>query len=201
MAITNGYCTLAELKARLDIDDSQSDKVLESIITAVSREIDGYCHRRFWKNSVSEDRYFTAEWGNLLRTADIVSVTGVAVDEEEDRTYSTVLTTSDYDLEPYNASLDGFPYRQLRINPSSSYAFSTALKGNKLTGVFGWPAVPSVVNEACLLQSSRLFKRKDAPFGVAGFGALGQVVAITTLDPDVKLLLSDPRIKIDEVVW
>ena len=50
-----------------------------------------------------------------------------------------------------------------------------------------------VVEQATLLQSVRLYKRKDAPFGVAGAGALGQVVAISDLDPDVRNMLFPVR--------
>ena len=50
-----------------------------------------------------------------------------------------------------------------------------------------------VVEQATLLQAVRLYKRKDAPFGVAGAGALGQVVSISDLDPDIKMLLFPVR--------
>ncbi len=46
-----------------------------------------------------------------------------------------------------------------------------------------------LVGEACFLQALRLFKRKDAPFGIMGSEALGQLRAITKLDPDVESLL------------
>jgi len=202
MPITNGYCTLLEFKYRFyptDSDDLLDDRVIESVITAVSREIDEYCHRRFWKNTANEVRYFTAAWGNLLLCDDIVSITGVATDDDGDRTYSNSLAATDYDLEPYNAALDGIPYNRMRIAPNSSQAFLTSQRGNKLTGIFGWNAVPSQVNEACLIQSIRLFKRKDAPFGVMGTGEMGQVVTLTSLDPDVKMLL-EPFVK-NKVIW
>lgn len=173
--------------------------MIESVITAVSREIDNYCHRRFWKNTANEVRYFTAAWGNLLFCGDVVSITGVATDDAGDRLYATTLATTDYDLEPYNAVLDGLPYDRMRITPTSSHSFLTSQRGNKLTGIFGWPSVPQEVNEACLIQCIRLFKRKDAPFGVVGSAEMGQLVMLTKLDPDVKLLL-EPYCK-DKVIW
>jgi hypothetical protein len=203
MPITNGYCTLNEFKERFyptdASDDLADDKTIEAVITAVSREIDGYCQRRFWKNTVNEVRYFTAKWGNLLEAADVVSVTGVATDLAGDRAYSTALAVTDYDLEPYNAVLDGVPYTRLRITLNSSKAFLTSQRGNKLTGIFGWPSIPQPVNEACIIQSIRMFKRKDAPFGVFGSVEMGQVMAITKLDPDVQMLL-EPYVK-HKVIW
>jgi hypothetical protein len=202
MTLTNAYCTVLEFKDRFfpaDSDDTVDDKTIESVITAVSREIDGYCHRRFWKNTAAEIRYFTAAWGNLLYCDDIVSITGVATDEAGDRTYSTALAATDYDLEPYNAVLDGLPYDRLRIAPTSSHAFLTSQRGNKLTGIFGWPSIPQPVNEACLIQAIRMFKRKDAPFGLVGRADMGQIMAISKLDPDVILML-DPYCK-GKVIW
>ena len=40
----------------------------------------------------------------------------------------------------------------------------------QVTGVFGWPAVPLAVKQAALIAAADLFRLKDAPFGVAGFG-------------------------------
>lgn len=48
-----------------------------------------------------------------------------------------------------------------------------------------WPAN---VEEAVLLQAARLYKRRNSPEGVTGFGDLG-VVRITALDPDIDQLL------------
>jgi hypothetical protein len=45
----------------------------------------------------------------------------------------------------------------------------------EVTGVFGWPAVPAPVVQATMLVASELFRLRDAPFGVAGFGEFGAV--------------------------
>ena len=46
-----------------------------------------------------------------------------------------------------------------------------------------------IANQATLLQAARLFRRKDAIFGVVGGGELGQAVQIAKLDPDIVLML------------
>lgn len=45
------------------------------------------------------------------------------------------------------------------------------------------------VQEAILLQASRLYKRRQSPEGVAGFGGEGMVVRILGMDPDIRQLL------------
>jgi hypothetical protein len=69
------------------------------------------------------------------------------------------------------------------------YNGSTAATHIATSTVKKWVVEP-VVAQATLIQAGRYWKRKDAPFGVAGVGQLGQVVAITNLDPDVKQLLN-----------
>ncbi len=52
---------------------------------------------------------------------------------------------------------------------------------------------PGPVVQAALLQSSRIFRRRDAPFGVTGSGELGQPIIIQRLDSDVAYPLAAYR--------
>jgi len=189
MALTNCYCTLAELQARMDIEDTVDDAILEQVITAVSRMVDAYTRRRFYAVA-SEVRYYTPHLRDWCSIDDIVTVTAVATDDDGTRAYATTWTATDYDMMPFNAAVDGRPWTSIKITPNGSYAFPRVSRGLKITGSFGYASTtPAIIREACLLQSVRVFKRKDSPFGVAGIGELG-VVRISTLDPDVKMLLS-----------
>lgn len=195
MAATNSYCSLAELRARLQFatTDTADDAVLESVMTAVSRLIDKHCGRRFWANSTDETRYYTSEFTDVFYCPDdITSLTTLATDDDGDRVYETTWVAADFDLEPFNAVLDGEPYTKIRVNEGTgNYAFPTLAKSVKLVGKFGYgTTAPGPVKEACLLQCERIFKRKDAPFGVLGAGGMGQATVIPTLDPDVQLMLS-----------
>jgi hypothetical protein len=51
MAITNGYASLAELKAALRISDTVDDALLETSIESASRQIDGACERVFYSTA------------------------------------------------------------------------------------------------------------------------------------------------------
>ncbi len=166
MAITNGYCTLSEFKAYLTAagqeitSDVSDDVVIESIIETASRFIDGECARKFWKNTVDETRYYTATESNYVRTDDLVSVTTLATDEG-DRDYPNTWTTTDFDLWPYNAALDGRPYVQIVTTPGSDYYFWVGLnKGVRVTGIFGYPSIPAQIQNACLVISLSAYKRR-----------------------------------------
>jgi hypothetical protein len=57
MAISNGYATLADVKAALRIptSDTQDDFLLELSIEAASRQIDGFCERVFHSVNCDKD--------------------------------------------------------------------------------------------------------------------------------------------------
>ena len=65
---------------------------------------------------------------------------------------------------------------------------ATALNGAAVS-LYSYP----LVNEAALLQCSRLFARRNAPFGVAGNAEMGTLLAIPKLDSDVAQMLDPLR--------
>lgn len=188
MAITNGYCTLAELKARLDILDDKSDTILEQNIEAASRKIDGWCGRSFY--SATATRYFTPEQWDVLDVPDLVSVTTLKTDEDGDRTYETTWTASDYELDPDT----GPPYTRVYVTPSGYYAFPVGMRRSvQIVGTWGWSTVPHSIREATLILAARYFKRKDSPMGAQiGNTEMGNLT-IPANDADVTKLVSDYR--------
>lgn len=191
MAITNGYCTLAELKASLNITDSIDDTALESAITAASRMIDDYTERFFYVNgSVGSPvtRYYTAVDPYTINIDDITTVSEIASDDNFDRTFGTVWSTTDYMVEPINNPVKSWPYN--RVLAIGAYIFPYQLPQSvRVKGVWGWSAVPAEVNMAALIQSSRLFGRRQSPFGIAGSPEMGTVRLFSRLDADVEVLL------------
>lgn len=184
MAIVDGYCTLADLKARLDITtvDAARDTVLEQVIEAASRQVDGWCGRPFASGEAT--RQLTADnSGMVIMPNDLHTISEIAVDRDDDRVYETIWPIESVDLQPYPG-----PYQVIR--PRRGYNFPTHRYAIQITGVWGYGEnTPAAIREATLLQAARLYKRKDAPFGVAGNAEHGQLQTISSVDPDVKELL------------
>ena len=197
MAITNGYTTLTQLKAKLLPEGATfttNDTMMENIIEAVSRWIDAYCGRIFYTTS-SETRVYTPITSHLVVTDDIATITSVKLDIGA-RTYPTTLASTDYDTLPFNTSSTVMPIMGLAVAPNGSYGFYPNIsKSVQIVGTFGVPSGCTwleQVREACEIQCARIYKRKDAPFGVTGTGALGQISVLEGLDTDVKALLDYP---------
>jgi len=194
MAVVNGYATLVEIKAAMTSGMGTSqDTVIERVVTAVSREIDKHCRR--WFYGVSETRYYTpVDYAKL--DIDDVGTSGsitLKTDEDGDRTYETTWASTDYDLWPYNAA----PYMEIHVTPKGDNAWPVKVaKSVQLAAIFGYQSgtsadAPADVREACIIQSTRIFHRKDNPYGVAGNAEMGQLIQIAKLDPDVKLMLEN----------
>jgi hypothetical protein len=192
MPVATVYASLEEIKSRLPHTSSANDADLLDCLLSASREVDGLTGRSFGQTA-SESRTATAEWGDWLPVDDLVSASAVVTDEDGDRTYEITWAATDYDLEPENASVYGTPYTALRVAPSGTRSFPTGRRGVRITGVWGWPAVPEDVREATLVLAIRLYKRKDAPYGIAGTTELGQAVYVPRDDPDIRGLIAPYR--------
>lgn len=193
MAISNGYCTLADVKSALRITDAVDDSLIELSIEAASREIDGYCQRAFY--STSGTRVFNSTDSFVTETDDIISVTTLKT-SDDGVNYDTTWTTSDFQLEPLNGVVAGLTQPYTRIRAVGDYLFPiwsvtgtySNFAGVQIVGVFGWASVPTAVKQATILLAMRQFKRYDSPLGVAGFGDIG-VMRVGRVDPDVEALL------------
>lgn len=192
MAITNGYCTLAELKASLDITDSIDDGILERAITSASRAIDRYCGRNFYK--VTATRLFVPRDNYIVDIDDLVSLTTLKTTDDDTQTFDITWSASDYQLEPLNGVVDGMPTPYTRIRAIGKYTFPL-LNGEasvQIAGVFGFDSVPDEVNYATMIQASKLYKRKDSPLGVIS-GEYGAMRVGVRLDPQVSELVDAYR--------
>lgn len=197
--MANEYATVAELKSTLELSgESFADPDLTLALTAASRAVDRATSRRFWADTgTSNVRYYTPNNGEVVWVDDLVTLTEFAVDANLSGTFTAWTQTTDYYLEPLNAAQEvpARPYTSVRVAPFTSRYLATGYtRSVRVTGKFGWSAVPDEVKQATKMIAARLVKRaREAPFGVIGFDVEGTAVRIASNDPDINMLLGGLR--------
>ena len=192
MAITNGYATLAEVKAVLRLTDSTDDTLLENAIEGASRRIDGYCATFFYQTAKVINLYPYNEY--RVSFPDASSITYIKTDNDGDGTFETTWTAgTDDQLEPLDQTLQGRPYRRATAIGSKTFPIFGLPNppSVQISATWGWPAIPDDVREACVLLSIRGFARYNAALGVIGFNDMA--IQVRAVDPDVRDLLAPYR--------
>lgn len=192
------YVSLAEVKSALRIpsNDSVDDTMLNALIGASSRLIDQYCDRYFGQVGTTQTpdvRLYRAS-GRVVLIDDLVSLSDVEVDFTGFATTFTTLGASSVLTQPLNAGhrVPAWPFTSLLAKPST--VLPAAPGWVRVSGVFGWPAVPAQISQAALLQTVRLFKSQDVPLGlVGGADMMGALRLPRGLHPDAAQLLADYR--------
>lgn len=177
MALGDPYATVGELKARLDVNDAVDDLQLERALKTATTGINAFTGRQFNKVSVVSARRYRPDNYCLVKVDDFYDTTGLIVetDDSDVGTFGTTWSTTDYDTEPLNGIVDGepgWPYWKIRT-VGSRYFFGGRRPTVRVTALWGWAAVPEDVHEACLISAVEIFKLKDTPFGVGGYGDFG----------------------------
>ena len=204
MALLDSYATLADLKARLRIPTlvTTDDTILTDALKSASRSIEGATSRQFNVDGAGlTSRSFYATSPDVVFIDDVSTTTGLVIktDNDDDGTFETTWSASDYLLRPLNGienGVSGWAYSRIeavggmyfpvsgrygRTAPVSREFFGPIWPvvrrrpGVQVTATFGWPNVPENIRQACMILAEELFKLKDAPFGVAGWGQYGQI--------------------------
>jgi hypothetical protein len=194
--------TAAQLKASGGVTGTYADTDYTNACAAASKAIedacgDGVSPRKFWLDSVDQARVYTAPvpYGNWpgaysnvreLDIDDLVTLTSLTLDLDGDGVYETTWTRdTDFYLDPPNASNDSLPYERVCLRPQVGKFFPAWPNAVKVTGRFGWPAVPSQVTEyAYILAAQFLMRVRQAPFGVIMAGVeIGSSARISTVRP------------------
>ena len=190
------YASLAEFKAAIGISDSSDDTALQSVLDATDALIDLYTDRKNGFGTATQTRYYTATDYKYVLIDDLVSITTLQTDDDGNGTYETTWTANtDYNLAPGNAALDGFPYNEIDVSVNWPRNFPRDVyRGVKVVGVFGWPAVPSAVKQAAIIQAGAVWSSRTSPFGVIGSQDLGGIIRQTrALHPESQVLLEAYR--------
>ena len=193
--LTNCYVELEQFKSTADLKHTNyMDIDISLAIRAAARAVDEICSRRFYPDSdANQVRYYTPQRSHHVYIDDLITLTTLKTDDGRDGTYENTWASTDYWLEPLNATADGEPATAIRVNPQSSLMFySNYPKSIQVTGKFGWTSAPAAIVEATTILAGRFLKRtREAPFGAAEMIALGgAAVRLTGRDPDVTALLA-----------
>lgn len=160
------YTDLATMKTYIGVDaQSKYDTLLQEAITAASRDIDNRTGRYFGKDAAPTTRTFVAG-RDLLFVDDIADASSITV------TNSNGTEITGFRTLPANGVVNGQPGWPVTRLKSCDFC-----KGEEYTveAIYGWDAVPDVVEEAAKLLASETFLSKDTPHGVKGLDEFGVV--------------------------
>jgi hypothetical protein len=196
LAVTNAYCSLADVKAALRIQDTLDDALLENSINSASRMIDQYCNRYFYSGSAGEVRYYQANDGFICWIDDAQAITEIKTSSTDPLIFDTTWEAGDYQLLNPNQRANGAYSPYTAITATDNYLFPVwaEMALVKVTGTYGWATVPEPIKFACIIQASRLFKRLESPLGVAGVSDIGIMRVGANIDGDVAQLINPYRL-------
>lgn len=202
--VTNGLCSVDDVKTALDLADDFDDIKLNLAVDAASRLIEQECGRRFYADTEATPRLYVAMDALSVEVDDIATTDGliVAADYAGNGTFSTTFDPSQYQLEPVNGlnpSGQYHPYTKIRaiqslyfpIYGASSIPQPYAQTLVQVTAKWGWSEIPTPIQQAAIVQSISLWKSSDAPFGSTGMAEVGIVRLKQALHPTAALLICD----------
>lgn len=174
MAITNGFITLDEYAQYLGYQtpiDSVKRADVEWAVEVASEAIRQFCGRWFLTETAgaryydSDTRTSLTKWLNI---DDATAITEVAVDTTDTGVYA-ILAATDYQLLPVggrSTSLGSVPYNAIQRLGSYWPTINGNRRGRvKVTGTWGWAAVPEPIKRACAIFTQDLLRDKEAVFG------------------------------------
>lgn len=193
MAWQPNYVTVEDLRDYVDVDDLDDDAQIGLAIAAASRAIDDHVNRQFGNVTDPEQRFYTARpdykagyW--IVDVDDFQDDTDLAVEVVD------AGAVTEYQLEPVNAAAKGSVWTRLAFTGDSEFQPCGAAHEVAVTALWGWTEVPTTVEQATVLQASRLLKRRHAPFGIAGSPDIGsEMRLLAKVDPDVAVALRGLR--------
>lgn len=179
MAIGDAYATVAEYSATRGKLSDQDHAAITRDLKAVSRYIDIATGRiaGFNRDATAVARvYIPPRTSPELLIADLVSVSAVVVDSSMNGQYGETLTASDYELQPIDApdGPEAWPYTSILATPWGNRASWLRGMRVKVTGIWGWPAVPSAIATATIELTAIL--RLESPRATNSITEMNQVL-------------------------
>lgn len=187
-AVTGATVTIAQQVSTTSAVDPADDVLLEQYVEAASRWIDDVTGTTFY--SETETRKFVVgkdtDGRTLWLDRPLLTVTTLTNGDDEVLTVTTEYVLLPLNDPPYGKivlTADGGKEWQINSDPYVDFV--------TVAGTWGaYSTAPLAIREACLLLAARLWKRKDAIFGVAGATSLGEIRLHMPQDKDVMSLIA-----------
>ena len=164
----------------LDLSSTADDDELFQLLLAVSGWIDRYCNRHFYSRTQTLE--FDGNGEDILVVPDLIAVTTLKADENEDLTFEITWATTDYWLWPYNAEPTqpwGEPYQAIRVRRKGTK--TAFLEGEQIYEIAGrWGYSEHKEDSTSLINNASGISATDTTITVddgADF-AIGQTLII-----------------------
>lgn len=203
MTITNGLLTTDDYAAYTNATPAVAGRYTqwEEAIEIASRWVERHTGRQFHETDPSGSptasaRYFDAV-GRRVTIDDCQSITLVETDTGDDGTYATTVTA--YQALPVGGRdnlLGSVPYTSLISLSTSVWPCENYRKGAvKVTGLWGWTAVPDDVKRATAIFAQDLLRDSETNYGGLQVDTQNGVV-IGSRVPSRVLLLLEPFVRL-----
>lgn len=167
---TGNLCSLADVRASLEMNPQETtrDELILSLIPVASQMLSNYCEREFAPVSTALTRRFKITGGIVsLSPYDLQTATVVSLNPETSSP-QTLVAGSDYTLTPVTSG-EGV-YMTVRLSAFLNVFSNTMIQFGyallDVTGTWGFPSIPAVVNEACSDAVAAWMRRDVSAFGL-----------------------------------
>lgn len=194
------YATAADLKAQINKTSAGDDAVITAIIEAASRAIDRYCNREdgaFKALATATTRQYTGNGQRHVRIDECVAVTLVETRSSLDDSYAAwgstdwIAFTGDAEMPNFNR----LPITGIFSTGSRSLPGKSQRPLIRITAKWGYAVdVPAQIEQACITQAARWYKRGEGSWSDALASAdVGVLLYKQALDPDLQFMLKMGR--------
>lgn len=196
MVLGSNYTTVEAVKKTRQLSGTTyADNDIEIAIGAASRAIDVVTNRHFYRDDPNEAavvRYYTPSSAGLVLIDDLIPDATNEVAVGRVSTFTELVENTQFVYGPLNADADGRPFTRLESpggNPAYG-CFPVCARSVRVTGRFGWPAIPEAIEQATgILASMLMLRHREAIYGVILAGSeIGAIARIARDDPHVSML-------------
>lgn len=198
-----GLCALADVRQRLGIGPTATadDELLLELIEQVTDEILSYTGRQFVPDPPTGTKTVYLDHAGdgrtlwLPRGVRSVTYLGVATtDQPADGTGTyTEITAGVYVDPPEHERSRGWPGTRVTLGSSANATFTAGKRTVKVTGAFGWAAVPPTIERIAIAAVVSRYMSKGAEGPRAAIGPDGRMIILRDISPADMAVLDQYR--------